>query len=114
MYKFILSSVPHFSNSSQMKMNQNFMVNLLVFAVMLLALNLHFIVYSMLIYTHCISTVEVFCFNIFGLGHLIKLMHVYKQKNLHQMSSGNCMCVLLDLQGAYSCPASERVTLHLP
>lgn len=51
-------------------------MNLLAIAVLLLDLNLRFLVYSMLIYTLCISTVEVLCFNIFGLGHLIKLMHV--------------------------------------
>lgn len=32
-------------------MNQNFMMNLLAFAVLLLDLKLHFVVYSVLIYT---------------------------------------------------------------
>lgn len=96
MYKLILSSIPHFNNLSLVNMNHNFMMNLLAFAVLLLDLKLHFIVYSMLIYIHCISTVEMFCFNIFGFGHLIKLVHVKKTNQptktpVYQMSSGNCM-----------------------
>lgn len=74
-YKFILSSIPCFNNLLLVNMNQNFMMNLLAFAVLLLDLKLHVVVYSGLIYTHCVSTVEVFHFHVFGLGHLIELMH---------------------------------------
>lgn len=59
-----------------MTVNQNFMMNLLAFAVLLRDWDLHFMAYSLLIYSHCISTAEVFCFNVVGLGHLVKLMHV--------------------------------------
>lgn len=59
-----------------MNMNENFMMNSLAFAVRLPDRNLHFIAYSLLVYSRCISTAEVFCFNIVGLGHLVKLMHV--------------------------------------
>lgn len=59
-----------------MAVNQNFMMNLLAFAVLLQDQNLHFIASSLPIYSHCISTAEIFCFNTVGLGHLVKLMHV--------------------------------------
>lgn len=59
-----------------MNMNENFMMNSLAFAVLLQDWNLHFIAYSLLVYSRCISTAEGFCFNIVGLGHLIKLVHV--------------------------------------
>lgn len=51
-----------------MTMNQNFMMNLLAFAVLLQDQNPHFMAYSLLVYSCCISTAEVFYFNIVGLG----------------------------------------------
>lgn len=63
-------------------------------AVLLLDLKQHFLVYSRLIYTHCISTDEVFYCNVLGLGHPVKFMHVSNGLPMHQMSFGNCMRVL--------------------
>lgn len=79
-------------------MDYNFIMSLPAIAMLLLDVKLHFLVYSRLIYTHCISTVEVFYFKVLGLGHPMKFMHVSNGPPVHQMSFGNCMRVLLALQ----------------